>query len=311
MIRFSFAVCVLATVSALLPGPTCASASSPPGPAEDFPRLDSYYPAAAARAGQQGTAIIHFCVDAEGKLSEPPTLAGSSGSEVLDIAAVDLANAGSGHYKPALENGVPVRGCGNFKIAFKLRGEPGLPVNDPRFPTIGARIAKLDDEMARRMQERLNEFGRPLSIETALVSGGPVAEKAIRQYARSCDSFIDETVGMAADFLDDIDYLRESPDIPESERRIFEKEWPDNRSALVVQFREMIGTVRDIVRVTDELGDYVAFSVSRRSLKDSDETHTSTEDPQLNELRQRAKSAVEKLQNVLKLRGAVPPTDSH
>ena len=48
---------------------------------------------------------------------------------------------------------------------------------------------------------------------------------------------------MTADFLDDVDYLEESPDIPESERRIFREEWPNNRSALVAQFREMIGAI--------------------------------------------------------------------
>jgi hypothetical protein len=228
-----------------------------------------------------------------------------------DAAAINLANAGSGHYKPAVEDGASVRGCGKFKIAFKLRGEAGLPVSDPRFPTIGARIAKLNDELTRRMQERINEFERPLSVGVAIVSGGPVAKRTIRQYARSCDSFIDETVGMAADFLDDIDYLEESPDIPESERRIFREEWPNNRSDLVVQFREMIGTIRDIVRVTDELGDYVAFSAPRRSSKGTDEEHTSAEDPQLNAIRERAKSALENLQNALKSRGTIPPTAPH
>jgi len=313
MIRCAFAVCLLTTVLAMSSRSVSAATLSPPVPAADFPSLDSYYPLAAARAGQQGIAIIHFCADAEGKLTEPPTLAESSGSEVLDLAAINLANAGSGHYKPALENGAPVRGCAKFRIAFKLRGNAGLPLNDPRFPTISARIARLNEEMTRRMQGRINEFGRPLPMGVALmaggpVAGGPVAERAIRQYARSCDSFIDETVGLAADFLDDIDYLEESPDIPESERRIFGKEWPDNRSALVVQFREMIGTIRDIVRVTDELGDYVAFSAPRRMSKDTDEGHTSVEDPQLKAIRERARNALERLQNTLKSSGASPPS---
>ena len=308
MIRCAFAACLVTTLSSWT---VSASTSSPPGPAADFPSLDSYYPTAAWRAGQEGIVIIHFCVDAAGKLTESPTLVGSSGNEVLDAAAITLANAGSGHYRPALEDGAAVRGCGKFRIAFKLRGDAGLPVNDPRFPTIGARIVKLNDEMTRRMQERINEFGRPLSVDAAILSGGPVAERRIRQYARSCDSFIDETVGMAADFLDDIDYLEESPDIPESERSIFREVWRYNRSALVVQFREMIGTIRDIVRVTDELGDYVAFSVPRRSSKTPDEEHTLPEDPQLNAIRERARSALEKLQNSLKSRGATPQTVPH
>jgi len=310
MTGFSFAVCLLAMVSVLSSGVTRANNYVAPGPAKDFPSLDSYYPPAAARAGQEGTVIIHVCVDAQGKLTVPPSLAESSGNDELDTAAINLANAGNGHYRPATQNGASVPGCGGFKIAFKLRGSAGLPVNDSRFPTIGARIGKLNDEMSRRMQARVNEFGSPLYIGAALQSVGPVAERAIRQYARSCDSFIDETVGMAADFLDDIDYLQESPDIPEAERQVFQQEWPNNRSALVVEFREMIGTIRDLVRVTDELGDYVAFSAPRRSAKDTDQAHLPPEDPQLNAIKQRAKTAVEKLQNVMRLRGVVPPKDS-
>src|SRR5262249_43819067 len=46
---------------------------------------------------------------------------------------------------------------------------------------------------------------------------------------------------------------QESPDIPEAELQVFRQEWPDNRSALVVEFREMIGTIRDVVRITGSL----------------------------------------------------------
>ena len=311
MIRCTFAARLLVPLLALAALPVSASPTRPPGPAADFPSLDSYYPPAAARAGQQGTATIHFCVDATGKLTGPPTLAGTSGNQVLDAAAIDLATAGSGHYMPPLEDGVPVRGCGDFRIAFKLRGGVGLPVTDPRFPTIGARIAKLDGEFTRRMQERVNELGHLLPMQEVLTRGGPAAERTIRQYARSFDSFIDETVGMTADFLDDVEYIEESPDIPESERRVFREEWPNNRSALVVQFREMIGAIRDIVRVTDELGDYIAFSTPRRAPKDTDEAQTPPEDPQLNAIRERARGAVEKLQNALKSMGANPPTAPH
>jgi hypothetical protein len=116
---------------------------------------------------------------------------------------------------------------------------------------------------------------------------------------------------MTADFLDDVDYLEQSPDIPESERRIFREEWPNNRSALVAQFREMIGAIRDIVRVTDELGDYIAFSAPRRAPKDTAEAQTPPEDPQLNAIRERANGALEKLQNALKSMGTSPPAAPH
>ena len=189
-----------------------------PRPGPDFPSLDSYYPPAAKRAGQQGTAVIHVCVDSVGKLTEPPTLASSSGNNVLDDAAVNLATVASGHYLPASEKGVPVRGCGAFRIAFKLRPDAFLPLNDPRFPTISGRIGKLDAEFNRRMEDLVSQLGRSPVQQIALAPGDPAAVRAIRQYARSIDSFLDESVGLSADFLDDIDYLEKSPDIPEAER---------------------------------------------------------------------------------------------
>jgi len=308
--RFSLAACFLATVTVFASDPSRASDRRAPGPAADFPSLDSYYPLAAARAGQQGTVTIHVCVDAHGNLTEPPSLAQSSGNDELDAGGINLANAGNGHYRPATVDGVLVQGCGAFRVAFKLRGSAGLPVNDPRFPTIGARITKLNDEMTRRMQGRISEVGNPRAIGAALDSGDPAAERTLREYARSCDSFIDETVGLAADFLDDIDYLQESPDIPEAERQVFKQEWPANRSALVVDIREMVESLRDLVRVADELGDYVAFSVARRSPQDGKQVGMPALDPQLNALRQRARAAVEKLQSIMKARGEVSPTEA-
>jgi hypothetical protein len=114
---------------------------------------------------------------------------------------------------------------------------------------------------------------------------------------------------MAADFLDDIDYLQDSPD-PEAERLVFRQEWPSDRSALAAEFRDMIGKIRDLVRVADELGDYVAFSAAQRSPTDADQAHIPAEDPQLNAIKQRARAALEKLQNVIRSRAVAPPTDS-
>lgn len=309
MPRLSFTGSFLAAIAALSCGAAYATNYTPPGPTTDFPSADSYYPPAATRAGQQGTVTIHVCVDVHGKLTEPPTLAESSGSDVLDDGAVSLANAGDGHYHPALQDGVPTAGCGGFRVKFKLRGSAGLPVNDPRFPTIGARITKLNDEMTRRMQGRISELGKPGPLNAALESGDPAAERALRQYARSCDSFIDETVGLAADFLDDIDYLGESPDVPKAEQEIFKQEWPNYRSALVVQIREMVTSLRDLVRIADELGDYVAFSVARRSPLDGKQVEIPVLDPQLDSLRRRARAVVEKLQNNMKAQDVAAPSE--
>jgi TonB family protein len=108
------------------PGPTV---TAPPreivrvqggaGPA--FPHPDDYYPDASRRLEEQGAAILKVCVDPAGRLTSDPTKTETSGSERLDAAAVRLAKAGSGHYRPTTEDGRPVASCYPIKIRFQLR----------------------------------------------------------------------------------------------------------------------------------------------------------------------------------------------
>lgn len=106
----------------------------------DFPSPDSYYPPRARLAGQEGTAVVHACVDPTGKLTEPPTLATSSEHASLDAAALDLAEAGSGLYLAATEHGVAVRGCALIDVAFKLPQQTKVvpPSLGPDFPSADA-----------------------------------------------------------------------------------------------------------------------------------------------------------------------------
>ena len=307
--RLPFAGRFLGMAAVLISGLVYAGDYKPPAPAPDFPSLDSYYPPAAARAGQQGTATMHVCVDVHGQLTEPPTLAESSGNDALDAGALNLANAGNGHYRPATQNGSPVPGCGGFRIAFKLRGSSyALPVNDSRFPTIGARIEKLNAEFKRRFEARLTgaNFGG-MTVDSG--RGGAGVEAAIREYSRTYSGFISEMVGMEADFLNDIDYLQQSPDIPEAERKVFQSVWPENRQGIVVNFREMVASLRDLVRVSDDMGDFMAFSAPRRSdpgesgktggVGDAHTPPPPPEDPQVTALRQRAQAAMERMQKAM------------
>jgi TonB family protein len=64
---------------------------------------------------------VHVCVGPNGKLTEEPTLAQSSGSARLDDGALKLAKAGSGKYQPGTEDGQPATTCMVFKIKFELR----------------------------------------------------------------------------------------------------------------------------------------------------------------------------------------------
>ncbi|MFI4878156.1 MAG: energy transducer TonB [Steroidobacterales bacterium] len=103
------------------PPPRPSGPSSPPKPGKNFPNSDDFYPDASRRLNEEGMAVVHACVGANGKVTEAPTLAKSSGSPRIDGAAVKLAQAGSGRYQPALQDGKPVDACFDFGIRFKLR----------------------------------------------------------------------------------------------------------------------------------------------------------------------------------------------
>jgi hypothetical protein len=113
----------------VVPEPSGTTVSSPPpeivrvqggaGPA--FPHPDEYYPDASRRLEEQGATIIQVCVDAAGRLISDPEKTGTSGSGRLDAAAVRLAKAGSGHYRPTTQDGRPVADCYPIKIRFQLR----------------------------------------------------------------------------------------------------------------------------------------------------------------------------------------------
>lgn len=102
-----------------------------------FPSPDSYYPPRARRGGQEGTAVVHVCVDRTGNLTEPPTLATSSEHASLDGAALELAEAGSGQYLPSTKNGVAVGGCALIEVTFKLPKQSKVvpPTPGPDFPS--------------------------------------------------------------------------------------------------------------------------------------------------------------------------------
>ena len=90
-------------------------------PGKGFPTAEEFYPPASKRLGEEGSANVHVCVGPNGKITEDPTLAQTSGSARLDDGAVKLAKAASGHYQPATEDGVPTTQCMVFKIKFELR----------------------------------------------------------------------------------------------------------------------------------------------------------------------------------------------
>jgi periplasmic protein TonB len=91
------------------------------GPDKGFPATEDFYPSAARRLGEEGVATTRVCVDTRGRLTGAPTIEKSSGSARLDEGALKLARAGSGHYRPSTEDGVPVSSCYSYRIKFALR----------------------------------------------------------------------------------------------------------------------------------------------------------------------------------------------
>jgi protein TonB len=92
-----------------------------PKPGKGFPQTEDYYPPASKRLGEEGTATVRACVGPNGKLTEDPTIAQTSGSVRLDEGAVKLAKAASGHYQPGTADGQPDTQCFAFRIKFELR----------------------------------------------------------------------------------------------------------------------------------------------------------------------------------------------
>jgi protein TonB len=91
------------------------------GPGSGFPNPDDYYPSSAKRREEQGSATVRVCVGANGRLTADPTTVQTSGSARLDEGALQLAKAGSGHYRATTEDGRPVNSCYSFRVRFELR----------------------------------------------------------------------------------------------------------------------------------------------------------------------------------------------
>jgi protein TonB len=86
---------------------------------KNFPASEDYYPAASKRLGEEGSPTVKVCVGPNGKLTEEPSVAQSSGSARLDEGAVKLAKAG--RYIAGSVDGQPSTDCFNFRVKFELK----------------------------------------------------------------------------------------------------------------------------------------------------------------------------------------------
>jgi protein TonB len=101
------------------PPPPAPKAVKKPGLGKNFPASEDYYPAASKRLGEEGSPTVKVCVGPNGKLTEEPSIAGSSGSARLDEGAVKLAKAG--RYTPGTVDGQPTTDCFSFRVKFELK----------------------------------------------------------------------------------------------------------------------------------------------------------------------------------------------
>ncbi len=106
-------------------GATAPAAMAPAATAAAVGTAGAYSPAPAAAAAsptagtaaQPGAVAVRVCVDETGNLTQSPTIVHSSGDARFDAAAVEIARAGSGHYRPASgADGKPVAGCEQLSL---------------------------------------------------------------------------------------------------------------------------------------------------------------------------------------------------
>lgn len=91
------------------------------GPGSGFPIADDYYPSMSIHMGETGAATVKVCVDSKGRLTSAPSIEESTGYPRLDGGAINLAKAGSGHYRPSTDDGRPVDSCYAFRVRFNLK----------------------------------------------------------------------------------------------------------------------------------------------------------------------------------------------
>ena len=101
------------------PPPPPPKAVKNPTLGKNFPASEDYYPAASKRLGEEGSPTVKVCIGPNGKLTEEPSVATSSGSARLDEGAVKLAKAG--RYVPGTIDGQPTTACLNFRVKFELK----------------------------------------------------------------------------------------------------------------------------------------------------------------------------------------------
>ena len=237
---------------ALIQGYATASPTVVAHPGTDFPSSESFYPYAAKLWAQEGVAVVHYCVDENGRLSEEPTVERTSGDDDLDGAALVLAKAGDGHYVAASEAGKAIAGCATLKVKFEL-------ADDPRFPTLSHRAKQLTNQSRPQALSLQKEFQqvqhRPPDLES-FIPGDPQQLMALRNFAASTSPIVKRYDAFLTGFTVKMDELGHSDDVSEAERTAFSKVWQQRR-AVLIQIRAALLDASSILGTVSSLADYV------------------------------------------------------
>jgi TonB family protein len=251
MWRLSRARYLAACCSILLQSYATASPDGAPHPTADFPRAESFYPHAAKLWAQEGTTVVHYCVDANGHLSGDPTVERTSGDEDLDGAALALAKAGDDHYVPAYAAGKATAGCAKLNVQFAL-------ADDPAFPTLSRRAKQLTNAsrpQVQSLQRELQLAQRPPDL-TAFVAGDRQQLMQLRDFVAGATPLVKQYDTLLADFVSKMDELGRADDVSEAERTAFSKSWQENRTR-IEQLRASALDMRAVLTAVNEFADYV------------------------------------------------------
>ena len=274
---------------------------TPPRPDQDFPNPESFYPVEAKRLFQEGTSTIHFCVDAAGKLSGPPTISVSSGNPDLDSAAILLATAGNGHYTPAARDGVSVQGCGAFRIHFQIP-------TDPRWPILSRKLILLNAQFVRQSDALNREWGS-LRMPTDLDLSDRNQLATVRQFGVSASAALSQSVGLLTDYIAQIDRTGRADDIPETERNAFAAYWGPQRELILRSSDEIASALRGMVSIMNEVVHY--FETTKPPLTSSSDavTPTAQQRAHIDSLIKRGRAAYERFESAMQNLRAISERD--
>lgn len=85
---------------------------------DNSPTVAQFYPQEARARGEQGAVAMQICTGPTGELSKVPEVIESSGSETLDEAAKEWANAAD--WIPATRQNTTVEGCTRVRVEFRM-----------------------------------------------------------------------------------------------------------------------------------------------------------------------------------------------